>query len=51
MPKKIQENCKMCWRQESKLIQATHIISTIYEGKEIQIKICDKHFNSIFGIL
>lgn len=47
------EKCGMCWRQEQKLVSATHTITEV--GTNIKTPliqyVCDKHFDSIFGNL
>ncbi len=47
-----ENKCGMCWRQQQKLVIATHTITEVTEGVKPLIQhVCDKHFNSIFDNL
>jgi hypothetical protein len=50
------ERCGMCWRQENRLVSATHKIEEVIFDDDpnpnrhpFSQYVCDKHFNSIFG--
>ena len=50
------EKCSLCWKDERKLVEATHKIGEIIfdddphrNRHELTQYICDKHFNRIMG--
>lgn len=46
------QKCGMCWREQMKVQEATHVIQNITDGEKNTIQyVCDKHYERIMGKL